>query len=97
MAFRAPDEETQLAWREHLTESGLQVTPQKDRQYFKSIYFREPGGVLFEIATDEPGFTRDESKAELGTELKLPPWLENERRTLEERLPEINASGTIVN
>lgn len=97
VAFRAPDEETQLAWREHLTESGLQVTPQKDRQYFKSIYFREPGGVLFEIATDEPGFTRDESKAELGTELKLPPWLENERRTLEERLPEINASGTIVN
>jgi len=96
VAFRAPDEETQLEWRDQLNDSGLQVTPQKDRQYFKSIYFREPGGVLFEIATDEPGFTRDESKAELGTELKLPPWLENERRTLEERLPEINASGTNV-
>ena len=96
VAFRAPDEETQLEWRDQLNDSGLQVTPQKDRQYFKSIYFREPGGVLFEIATDEPGFTRDESKAELGMELKLPPWLENERRTLEERLPKINDSGTNV-
>lgn len=89
VAFRAPDEETQLEWREQLTDSGLQVTPQKDRQYFKSIYFREPGGVLFEIATDGPGFTRDESEEELGTTLKLPPWLENERERLEERLPEI--------
>lgn len=97
VAFRAPDEKTQLEWREQLNNSGLRVTPQKDRQYFKSIYFREPGGVLFEIATDGPGFARDESEAELGTELKLPPWLENERERLEERLPEISASGTVVN
>lgn len=97
VAFRAPDEETQLEWREQLNDSGLQVTPQKDRQYFKSIYFREPEGVLFEIATDGPGFNRDESEAELGTELKLPPWLESERERLEERLPEISVSGTVVN
>lgn len=97
VAFRAPDEETPLEWREQLANSGHQVTPQKDRQYFKSVYFREPGGVLFEIATDGPGFPRDESEADLGTELKLPPWLESERETLEERLPEISASGTVVN
>lgn len=96
VAFRASDEETQLKWRDQLNDSGLQVTPQKDRQYFKSIYFREPGGVLFEIATDGPGFTRDESEAELGTELKLPPWLESDRELLEERLPEISVSGTVV-
>ncbi|MCL7419230.1 MAG: ring-cleaving dioxygenase, partial [Halalkalicoccus sp.] len=92
VAFRAPDEGTQLVWREHLNERGLQVTPQKDRQYFKSIYFREPGGVLFEIATDGPGFTRDESEAGLGTGLKLPPWLESDRTMLEERLPEIETA-----
>ncbi len=97
VAFRAPDEETQLEWREQLNDSGLQVTPQKDRQYFKSIYFREPGGVLFEIVTDGPGFARDESEAELGTELKLPPWLESDREHLEERLPKIRASGTVGN
>ena len=95
VAFRAPDEEAQLAWRKRLIDNGLQVTPQEDRQYFKSIYFREPGGVLFEIATDGPGFTRDESPAALGTELKLPPWLEDERERLEERLPEIRAPGTV--
>jgi glyoxalase family protein len=97
VAFRAPDEETQLEWREQLADSGLRVTSQKDRQYFKSIYFRELGGVLFEIATDGPGFIRDESEVNLGMELKLPPWLESERETLEERLPEISASGTGVN
>ncbi|WP_255171084.1 ring-cleaving dioxygenase [Natrononativus amylolyticus] len=93
VAFRVPDEETQLEWRERLTDSGLRVTPQKDRQYFKSIYFREPGGVLFEIATDGPGFARDESEAELGTDLKLPPWLESDRERLEERLPEVGSPG----
>lgn len=89
VAFRAPDESTQLAWRDQLVDSGLRVTAQKDRQYFKSIYFREPGGVLFEIATDGPGFTRDESTAELGTELMLPPWLSSERDSIEDRLPDI--------
>ncbi|EMA54807.1 ring-cleaving dioxygenase [Halococcus salifodinae] len=95
VAFRTPDTQTQEEWREQLSEIGLQVTPQKDRQYFKSIYFREPGGILFEIATDGPGFTRDESVSELGAELKLPPWLEYDRAMLEERLPEIEPASIL--
>jgi glyoxalase family protein len=63
------------------------VTPVLDRQYFRSIYFREPGGVLFEIATDPPGFAIDEEPEHLGKELKLPPWLEKRRAQLEEVLP----------
>ncbi len=62
------------------------MTPVLDRNYFRSIYFREPGGVLFEIATDAPGFTLDESVEELGTNLKLPPQYESRRGQLEERL-----------
>jgi glyoxalase family protein len=89
VAFRTPDDEAQFAWRERLIDTGLSVTGQKDRQYFRSIYFREPGGVLFEIATDGPGFSRDEAVDELGSALKLPPWLEEDREFLEERLPEI--------
>jgi hypothetical protein len=58
-----------------------------DRQYFHSIYFRERGGVLFEIATDPPGFAIDEAPAELGTHLKLPPWMETKRRVIEQILP----------
>ena len=87
VAFRTPDDDAQAAWRERLSEAGLHVTPQKDRQYFRSIYFREPGGVLFEVATDGPGFTRDEDVEALGSSLKLPPWLEEDREFLEERLP----------
>nr|WP_121820221.1 ring-cleaving dioxygenase [Halostella salina] len=87
VAFRAPDEETQLAWRERLVDAGYRVTEQKDRQYFKSIYFREPGGILFEVATDGPGFTRDESVDELGSDLQLPPWLEGSRESIEAALP----------
>lgn len=94
VAFRTPDTQTQAEWREPLSEIGLRVTPQKDRQYFKSIYFREPGGILFEIATEGPGFTRDESAADLGTELTLPPWLESDRTMLEDRLPEIETAIT---
>lgn len=93
VAFRTPDTQTQKEWREPLSQIGLHVTPQKDRQYFKSIYFREPGGILFEIATDGPGFIRDESVSELGTELTLPPWLESDRAMLEERLPEIDPAS----
>jgi len=89
IAFRTADEETQMAWREHLLEMGLHVTPQKDRFYFKSIYFREPGGVLFEIATERPGFTRDESADALGERLQLPPWMESDRPLIEKRLPEL--------
>jgi len=87
VAFRVPDEETQVALREELSALGYSVTPVLDRNYFRSIYFREPGGVLFEIATDPPGFAVDEEEAELGTHLKLPPWLESRRDRLEEVLP----------
>ena len=93
VAFRTPDVETELAWRETLLEAGQRVTEQKDRQYFQSIYFREPGGVLFEIATDGPGFTADESVAELGSELKLPPWLEDDRERIEAGLQPLD-TGT---
>lgn len=91
VAFRAADEADQLAWREAVVESDLYVTPVLDRQYFRSIYFREPGGVLFEIATDPPGFTRDEPVASLGSGLKLPPWLEPSRPQIEAVLPPIEA------
>jgi glyoxalase family protein len=63
-----------------------------DRQYFRSIYFREPGGVLFEVATIPPGFTTDESLANLGTALKLPPWEERRRAEIEKGLPPVTAS-----
>ncbi|WP_336024661.1 ring-cleaving dioxygenase [Halobellus salinisoli] len=90
VAFRASDEEEQLEWRDRLSDAGQFVTPQKDRQYFRSIYFREPGGILFEIATDGPGFDVDESVAELGSELKLPSWLEEERERIESALPSLD-------
>ena len=77
----------EVAWRERLVRAGLNVTPVLDRQYFQSIYFREPGGVLFEIATDPPGFLIDESPERLGTALKLPPWLESQRGRIEQALP----------
>ncbi|HBB38655.1 MAG TPA: ring-cleaving dioxygenase, partial [Candidatus Aquiluna sp.] len=67
------------------------VTEIMDRQYFKSIYFREPGGVLFEIATDDPGFDIDEPLLELGKKLKLPPWLEPSREQIQQSLPEIRS------
>ncbi len=87
VAFRAPDQAAQEAWREGILRAGLNVTPPVDRRYFQSIYFREPGGVRFEIATDGPGFTVDEPAAELGTRLMLPPWLEARRPELEKALP----------
>jgi glyoxalase family protein len=87
IAWRTPDDAQQLAWRHALARHGLHVTPVRDRQYFRSIYFREPGGVLFEIATDPPGFAVDEAPEHLGTQLKLPPWLEPYRRELAQVLP----------
>ena len=90
VAFRVPDEDAQLAVREEVAALGYNVTPVLDRNYFKSIYFREPGGVLFEIATDPPGFAVDEPAEELGTLLKLPPWLEPRREHLEEVLPPLH-------
>jgi glyoxalase family protein len=83
IAFRTPDGATQALWREELVSRGYQVTGILDRQYFTSIYFREPGGVLFEIATDTPGFDIDEPLLELGRALKLPPWLEPSREQIE--------------
>jgi glyoxalase family protein len=86
IAFRVPDEETQLELREKVAALGYNVTPVLDRNYFRSIYFREPGGVLFEVATDPPGFTADEEPEHLGESLKLPPWLEPRRGEIEAAL-----------
>ncbi|ODS52650.1 MAG: hypothetical protein ABS36_16515 [Acidobacteria bacterium SCN 69-37] len=83
VAMAVHTEEEQLAIREHLVSLGVMVTPVQDRQYFQSIYFREPGGVLFEVATSAPGFTADESEDALGAQLKLPPWEESKRATIE--------------
>ncbi|PTX59398.1 glyoxalase family protein [Melghirimyces profundicolus] len=90
IAWRAKDDEDQLEWRTHVAQYGFQPTPVKDRQYFKSIYFREQGGILFEIATDPPGFERDEPKEALGSSLKLPPWLEPHRDKIENLLPAVD-------
>ena len=87
VAWRIADEERQRAWRKEIAGAGLNVTPIINRHYFKSIYFREPGGVLFELATDPPGSTIDEKPDRLGTHLVLPPWLEADRAKLEQRLP----------
>ncbi len=90
IAFRARDAGHQMALREVLLARGERVTEVKDRQYFKAIYFREPGGVLFEIATDGPGFATDESMAHLGESLQLPPQHEPRRAELEARLPTLD-------
>lgn len=89
VAFRALDDADQLDWRERMLAAGMQVTPVIDRQYFNAIYFREPGGVLFEIATDPPGFTRDEPLESLGEALKLPEQYEPIRDRIEQALPRI--------
>ena len=87
IAFRTPTEETQRTWHEKISGAGHSVSPIMDRNYFHSIYFREPGGVLFEIATDPPGFAVDEAVDELGKNLKLPAWYEARRAELEAVLP----------
>jgi glyoxalase family protein len=89
IAFRVPDTATQEKWRQELVERGFHVTAILDRQYFTSIYFREPGGVLYEIATDTPGFDIDEPLLELGRSLKLPPWLEPTREDIENAVARI--------
>jgi glyoxalase family protein len=93
VAFRVADDAEQAERRTALLRAGLAVTPVQDRQYFRSIYFREPGGVLFELATDGPGFAWDEPVAELGSALRLPPWLEPRRAEIEAALPEIGAQA----
>jgi glyoxalase family protein len=87
IAFRTVDDSEQLEYQSRLRQAGLHVTPVQDRQYFHSIYFREPGGVLFEIATLGPGFLYDEPVTELGSGLKLPPWYEPNRAEIEHILP----------
>jgi glyoxalase family protein len=90
IAFRAADDDEQLMVREKLVARGLNVTPVIDRQYFHSIYFREPNGILFEIATDGPGFLIDEPPDALGETLKLPPIYESKRNEIERVLPPIH-------
>jgi glyoxalase family protein len=87
VAFRVKDDASQLYFRDLLIKKGFQVTPQIDRQYFHAMYFREPGGVLFEVATDNPGFMVDEPLAELGTHLMLPAQHEGKRAAIEAHLP----------
>jgi glyoxalase family protein len=92
IAFRASGDAEQAAMATRVAQNhGLQPTDQKDRKYFRSVYFFEPGGILFEIATDDPGFTVDEPLASLGTELKLPASLEPSRKKLEAVLPPLPA------
>lgn len=89
VAFRVSDQDALTRWRARIAALGYNVTPVKDRLYFRSIYFREPGGVLFELATEGPGFAVDEPEASLGQSLRLPPWLEKDRADIECRLPPI--------
>jgi glyoxalase family protein len=87
IAWRVDDEAHQLEVRTRVTEEGARPTPVIDRFWFKSVYFLEPGGVLFELATDGPGFAVDEDQAHLGETLVLPPWLEPNRAAIETKLP----------
>jgi glyoxalase family protein len=93
VAWRVANDEAQKEWHEKITKLGANISPIMERCYFRSIYFREPGGVLFEIATDEPGFTWDESAEQLGTKLKLPPWLEESRSQIEQLVPRLRLPG----
>jgi glyoxalase family protein len=93
IAWRTPDDASQNEWRAKLASGGLNVTPVMDRNYFKSIYFREPGGVLFEIATDPPGFAIDEPAESLGSALKLPAWYEPARAQIEAALPPLRTEA----
>lgn len=91
IAFRAEDEDDQFEICKQLEHSGYYLTEVKDRRYFRSVYFHEPGGILFEIATDPPGFTIDENIEELGSSLKLPEWLETHRHNIERELPNLTS------
>lgn len=86
IAWRADDDEDQLEWKKHVEQHGYGVTPVRDRNYFNAIYFREHGEILFEIATDPPGFAHDESRATMGENLKLPAQYEIHREKLEKTL-----------
>jgi glyoxalase family protein len=96
IAWRTPDDEQQLRWQAELMRLNYGVSPVMDRKYFHSIYYREPGGILFEIATDPPGFSVDEAPEELGSKLVLPPWLEPQRSSLEAVLPPLRLPARAV-
>jgi glyoxalase family protein len=89
VAFRVKDDNILMEFREKIESRGMIITPKIDRDYFFSLYFREPGGVLFELATDNPGFTRDETVDELGSSLKLPKQYESARERIEQVLPKL--------
>lgn len=89
IAFRVKDDVVLMDFREKVLAAGINITPKIDRDYFYSLYFREPGGVLFEIATDNPGFTIDEALSDLGSSLKLPSQYENSRAEIEAILPQL--------
>ena len=95
VAFRVADDAAQLAAREELVGRGFNVSPVKDRDYFQSIYFREPGGVLFEIATDVPGFTVDEPLESLGSSLRLPKMHESFRGQIQRVLPPLRLPSLV--
>ena len=95
LAWRVDDEAHQLAMQERVESAGARATPVIDRFWFKSVYFKEPGGVLFEMATDGPGFAVDEDPAHLGETLVLPPWLEGARSGIEQALPPLTATPTL--
>jgi glyoxalase family protein len=93
IALAVEDEDAQLKWRERLLARGVHVTPVLDRKYFKSIYFREPNGILLELATIPPGFGVDEPMEALGTSLTLPDWLESRRLAIEASLEPLSLSA----
>jgi catechol 2,3-dioxygenase-like lactoylglutathione lyase family enzyme len=93
VAFRTPDDRQQRAWRDQIAQLGFNISPIMDRVYFHSIYFREPGGVLFEIATENPGFTTDEPPEKLGSGLRLPPWLQPHQAQIQRALPPLRLPG----
>jgi glyoxalase family protein len=95
LAWRVTDEPHQLAVRRAVDAAGRRPTEVIDRFWFRSVYFLEPGGVLFELATDGPGFAVDESPSRLGETLVLPPWLEPQRSAIEARLPRLGPPAAV--
>ena len=95
IAFRTPTDDELKYWQKTLMDNGFSVTPIRDRKYFKSIYFHEPGGVLFEFATDPPGFAVDEHFERLGHDLKLPDQYESMRTEIESRLPNLHSTHNL--
>lgn len=89
LAVRVANRERLDAWYEKLVDAGLSPSRPRERYYFESVYVRDPGGVLFELATDGPGLTRDESVEELGSDLCLPPWLDEDEETIRQQLPSL--------